>query len=397
MSSPRCAHYEPPHAPPHNGPQTVLSNAQNFLQSVYSASDPTLYAFDTRPLHQPYPLPVELIVMIFHACGFYERFRASWISQYWRSIALGTPAIWASIRIFESTISKELVALALERSRLLPVDMDLPGYRPVMELIVQNIHRLRSLTSAEPCNIVSGTQRRGRFRISLTTSPAPLLQHLCIRGDIVMTKGFLGGGGSLRRLESTAIILPRSAVCPALSTLTHLTVRRRATFPPIDIQHLFTLCRQLQSLTLEGVAEVKLPAGPAPASLTSVFIDIAFDSPDVCSIVNTWRRGHVQKLDLRFWDGGIPEQFGDLLADAKDLQLRKEHGDIVLLVRYNNSTEACLTLARCADPQALRLILSGCTEVLETMRIPRHLVPEVMGLALPLLEQALITIDREDW
>ncbi|EJD35413.1 hypothetical protein AURDEDRAFT_130644 [Auricularia subglabra TFB-10046 SS5] len=393
---------------------TDFGDGLDVTQAPRTAPRPAHVAEDTM-VSQPHPvlrqtfrIPPELVVLIFHLCGFYERFIASYVCRYWRAVALGTPGVWASIQCAQTSPPPQLLRLALERSRPLPVDIEILEYKPVMDSIHANFHRLRSLVSPNPMDFIVGSIIRGRMRAYMTVRPAPLLERLCLRGIPPLTENFLGGGGRLQYLETMNLGLPHSAICTALTTLHSLTVGRplpASSNGPgnefsggqrLHIVRLFEICLQLRSLALLGMEAIALPAGPAPASLTSVSIEVASYASDICSIVNRWRSSRLTSLELRFFGGDIPEGLEDLLSDAVDLEIRKEHDDMILVILYGDDTRACVTLAQCDEVELLQPVLSGCTARLATLRVPWLLIAEVTALALTLPELAHTVINPKD-
>ncbi|EJD39767.1 hypothetical protein AURDEDRAFT_128103 [Auricularia subglabra TFB-10046 SS5] len=228
-------------------------------------------------------LPNELIAQCFASLPLRDRIRASHVCRGWRSIALAHPVVWADLDFRERFFDKEsLLEMALERAAQHPVVIrSCPEpTRPagVVRVLTAHMSHIQYLELPD------------RVSVAVLSQPAPHLRYLQLQTDCRIRPEFLGGCvGQLRTLKLRSATFD---ACPALSTVTDLTLN-----PPFNPdQHdayrpLFSLFPALRSLTLPELASQDkrlVPDGPAPASLRHLSLKTSQFQFDVCECFAHW-------------------------------------------------------------------------------------------------------------
>lgn len=164
-------------------------------------------------------------------------------------------------------------------------------------------------------------------RVLPLSRPAPAFQTFIGRSmeNITLRSDFLGGvAGVLHTLDLSAVSFP--SVCPALSTVTHLTLdtaydaEQAATFG-----RLFVLFPALKFLSLSGLhfpfAHL-LPRGQAPPSLVELRLVSRDPEYDLAPHYFDWRTTNLR--DAFLTQARIPAQLNRLCAGAVNLALHRD-------------------------------------------------------------------------
>lgn len=236
-------------------------------------------------------LPSELLSLCLAWLPLRDRISVSHVSQYWRSVSLAHPTIWANI---DFSGHYECLRLALSRTGNCPVTITGP-YRLDPEHIVsqclrEHLHHIRHIVldlpeDALPLNL-----------------PAPVLVDLASTSyHIDIPVDFLGGRpAQLQILDLTSVSFPLA--CPAISTVTRLTLDGPALQTHAETySRLFDLCPRLISLSLHDLDAVfhnSLPRGPAPLSLRTLFLSTEHSRYDLISHFLDWRTDSLRDVHL---------------------------------------------------------------------------------------------------
>ncbi|TFY73460.1 hypothetical protein EWM64_g10552, partial [Hericium alpestre] len=141
----------------------------------------------------------------------------------WRNVALHHPSLWSDIT---DRLGLDWVNDMTARSKAVPISYRQYGIDPMEEfskvMIPHQLHRLRHLS-------ISGFRDDSASILQLLTSPAPILEHLTLRGDseidriyVLSPTAFKGHAPMLRRLTLSNVRIPWYS--PILSGLTNLHV-----------------------------------------------------------------------------------------------------------------------------------------------------------------------------
>ncbi|EJD39752.1 hypothetical protein AURDEDRAFT_171201 [Auricularia subglabra TFB-10046 SS5] len=240
---------------------------------------------DHDPLRR---LPNELIAQCFASLPLRDRIRASHVCRGWRSIALAHPVVWADLDFRERFRDKEsLLEMALERAALHPVVIrSCPEpTRPdsVVRILTAHMSHIQYLELPRCVSHATLSQH------------APQLRYLRIKTACRIRPDFLGGCvGQLRTLKLRSSTFD---ACPALSTVTDLTLKELTLNPHFGSnQHdayrpLFRLFPALQSLSVQELQlrdKGLVPDGPAPASLRHLSLETYLSRLDVCECYANW-------------------------------------------------------------------------------------------------------------
>ncbi|EJD53287.1 hypothetical protein AURDEDRAFT_157858 [Auricularia subglabra TFB-10046 SS5] len=239
-------------------------------------------------------LPDEIVAYCFTFLPLRNRIAASHVSRYWRSVALAHPAVWADIDFYDNLRDEPaLLLMALARTGQHPVDLRCPqpdNAGTVAYCLATHMGHIRTLKSF--C----------LSRYIPLTRPAPLLVTLRDSCDhINIPANFLGGqAGRLRTLSVRSVSLPQE--CPALSTVTHLSLSMPSRVQDAaSFSRLFLLCPALQELSLTKLAPVHLhhmPAAPAPKSLSRLYLETMEARYDIMPHYLAWRSEHLTYLEI---------------------------------------------------------------------------------------------------
>ncbi|EJD40061.1 hypothetical protein AURDEDRAFT_170832 [Auricularia subglabra TFB-10046 SS5] len=240
-------------------------------------------------------LPNELVALCFTHLPLRDRIAVSHVSRHWRAVSLSTPAIWAHINLSEGFRNvPAILSLALSRTGRRPVDIYFCPPPDILDIVsgalADHMCHIRTLLCSFDGNPVP---------LSL---PAPLLRTLMgIRTHVVIPSDFLGGApANLRTLSLGSVTLP--PVCPALSTVTSLTLMS----PPTDeeaapFSRLFLLCPALESLSLNLLQHRfshHLPGAPAPRTLRKIRLDTIDKLYDLTRHYLDWRSETLLNVEI---------------------------------------------------------------------------------------------------
>ncbi|KDQ54293.1 hypothetical protein JAAARDRAFT_404326 [Jaapia argillacea MUCL 33604] len=246
---------------------------------------------DMKPKTPVDKLPNEILADIFVICleeeeGVAFPITASHVSRYWRTVSLGTPALWSRISV--SLLQRPLLDIYLTRSSSQSLDIvlrfnlpetwryggtdseliSLPDYRQrivvtMSHSITRHIGRCRSFAFTADNPQVTGTVLR-----SLENVAAPQLTSLCLEFSLRILRNVFGGGTPLlSTLSLTSVWYSDPWVVPLLPHLTFLTLKTTPDMPKLsdrDFCKLLAECPLLRQLSLDGIPFTTLVASLSP-------------------------------------------------------------------------------------------------------------------------------------
>ncbi|EJD36003.1 hypothetical protein AURDEDRAFT_188517 [Auricularia subglabra TFB-10046 SS5] len=248
-------------------------------------------------------IPPEVLAACFAHLPFRYRLHPSQVCRSWRAAALADPSLWSDIQPWSPCNSPELLQMALSRAGARPVDLKVDACDPIAPEAIY--------TAVAPFS------RHLRYLAWLSEQPnppwefpAPNMECFWSSRSATLTAAFLGGhAGRLRFLYLDCVQLP--AVCPALSTVTELSV---ALTPyddaaPSTLGNLFDLFPQLEFLHIRGITRPNahlLPTGAAPASLVELWLRSRSTDYDLVPHCLAWDSGHLRHISIEQCSGTRP-------------------------------------------------------------------------------------------
>jgi hypothetical protein len=171
------------------------------------------------PINQLPPETLALIATFF--AKERELTKATAVCQYWRTTLLSFPRLWCNV----GGSSAEIEAY-LERSKSVPVDVDLRDPELDTQLIVPHISRLASLT-VRPRHLSYFSKCEEHFR-----SPIPALRSFCFDveyyyevGDLELPSNFFNGSSSRLKKLDIGVVSSFRGPPQAFHCVTELTLR----------------------------------------------------------------------------------------------------------------------------------------------------------------------------
>ncbi|EJD39732.1 hypothetical protein AURDEDRAFT_171181 [Auricularia subglabra TFB-10046 SS5] len=245
-------------------------------------------------------LPLELLARCFTYPSLPDRILASHVCRSLRAAALSFPVVWSQLDFSDDVYpSKQALVLkaALTRSGQHPVrlsfhssDATRTDWSAISAVIEQHLYHISALDWSSP------TSNLRCFR------PAPILEELKCDSPFVFPIDFLGG--RVQKLRSLSIRdgVSFPSFCPALSTITTLTIDNLV-LPrdAVGLGGLFDLCPFIQSLKLTRLSRAcarLLPRRRAPRSLKEVNISTGVKDVNLIPHYLAWRTRHLQRVQI---------------------------------------------------------------------------------------------------
>lgn len=287
-------------------------------------------------------LPPEVLALCFSFLSLGHLLSATHVCRSWRETALASPALWSTLTFDNSSLcDASILSIALARAGQTALNLKLHSIPREQEeavgiVLSRHMPRIQHLSFT--------VQSMPSFLLE----PAPVLQSLALQAVGAMPDGFLGGTPRcLQTLSVTSLSLPASN-CPALSTVTTLTViiRHHNTLGDTQLAHLFSVCPRVEHLRLIGLARRHSPqmfAG-TPTRLRSLTLRaLEADDFDLVRYLCAWEPSNPNLASI---DLAVDANVGDaepVLADVQVLSVVR-HGACATLQADNARGRRCTLL-----------------------------------------------------
>lgn len=288
-------------------------------------------------------VPPELLSASFALLPFRDRLAASHVSPAFRRAAVTFPGVWCHIDVsFRCREPACLIETALSRSGQVPVALNYRSFAAcsaveegVFRVVKRHLGHLRS---------VSWESGLGGCLMLSLDRPAPLLESFTAHDNADLSSGFLRGNSVPRALfvvnGACSTIEPNGA-----DAFLHLS----SLFPRLQSLELWGLCSTVTPL---------MPPGPAPRSLTRLFLRADGRGCDVAALYLAWKTETLEDVELFFPRGyrfrgspGLPTLF----AGAREIDYRS---------LYTGGAESNVTLRDSHDGSICRLRFLGTSYVI---------------------------------
>ncbi|EJD38962.1 hypothetical protein AURDEDRAFT_171948 [Auricularia subglabra TFB-10046 SS5] len=258
--------------------------------------------------------------------GILDCLAVSHVSRFWRATAITFPALWSDIRLSEFSHggSAYIIDIFLARSGNCPVDIGSFDYygvgRAIGRSLRAHIHHIRSIAWSCPMDK------------SCFDYPAPMLENISSRipsESFLLTRSLGGVPGKLRVLNLRAPILPSR--CPAMSTVSELSITASHENALTHLSHLFHLCPRLTVLSLDELRpdhSSRLPHGPIPRTLKKLTLAGACD---IIDMLPRFQAPGTQKVDITMPTRWLYTPLTDL-AYASSISLEDPHDSTSMFI-----------------------------------------------------------------
>ncbi|KZV97533.1 hypothetical protein EXIGLDRAFT_832792 [Exidia glandulosa HHB12029] len=353
--------------------------------------------------------PPEVLAACLQFLPFRDRFRVSHVSRRWRSAALAFPALWADIRL--SAADKhavELMRLVLPRTGVYPVEFTYTSsythtaagpLDTISNVLCEHMHHIRSI---DWC---------GSIDYACFSRPAPMLEAIRCSSTVIarLPDDLLGGSaGRLHALSLGYFALP-SAACPPLRTVTHLDCTLPGPWNVSSSQgldHLFTICPKLQSLTLRKFRQGHVfPTGPVPPSLEDLVIETT--ERNLVIALDEWSCDTIRHISLRGLSGLTQFNFATIFRSGHltVLDVSTTINSVLFHARSESgyTRSAAITVGSVWSPELHTFVAScvegvaSCLESLTALSLPYTTWHNLVSRILVFPSLVELTIRIADW